>query len=304
VSIASTSFAALGTTATVCVAEPASLPDARFAVDGEVAAIDATCSRFREDSELARVNAAGGERVHVSGLFAEALQVALAAAESTDGLVDPTLGRSLRLLGYDRTFRLVRLRGGEDFAARAERGGRWREVELDRETCSVRIPASVELDLGATAKAFAADRAARAAALATGCGVLVSLGGDVAVEGPAPHGGWPVGVADDHAGEASTVVLVTKGGLATSSITVRRWRAGDAELHHVLDPRTGVPAETPWRTATVAATTCVDANVASTAAIVAGFDAPDWLADRSLPARLVSLDGASTCVAGWPEDAA
>ena len=297
---------ALGTTAFVAVTEPARLGRARAAVEAELARVDLACSRFRPDSELSRAHTAGGA-VRVGPLLLEALRIALDAAAATDGLVDPTVGRTLRLAGYDRTFRLVAARDGDSFEARFERVAGWRAVELDPESSMLRLPPGVELDLGATAKGLAADRAACAAEAAAGCGVLVSLGGDVSIAGDPPAEGWPVLVADDHAapldGGGPTVAL-TGGGLATSSTTVRRWRAGDAELHHVIDPRTGCPAVTPWRTVTVAAATCVDANTASTAALVLGEDGPSWLEERRLPARLVACDGARTCVAGWPREAA
>ena len=98
--------------------------------------------------------------------------------------------------------------------------------------------------------------------------------------------------------------MVSGGGIATSGTTVRRWLAGDVELHHIVDPRTGRPADTPWRTVTVAAGSCVDANVASTAAVVLGEEAPAWLAARGLAARLVRESGALVYTGGWPEDAA
>jgi len=302
------SFPALGTTAVVALVEPHALGPARAALEAELAAVDLACSRFREDSELTRLNCAAGRRVRVSPLLFEALAAAMRAAEATGGLVDPTVGRALRLAGYDRTFRLVAARDGSSFAPRFESPALpgWRVVELDDAGSSVRVPPGVELDLGATAKALAADRGARAASAAAGCGVLVSLGGDVALAGRAPDGGWPVRVADDHAapldGPGPTVAL-TAGGLATSGTAVRRWRAGDAELHHIVDPRTGRPAETPWRTVSVAAAGCVDANTASTAAVLLGEDAPAWLEARHLPARLVAIDGTCVAVGGWPEEA-
>jgi thiamine biosynthesis lipoprotein ApbE len=298
---ATASFRAIGTTATIAVADAPALAPARALLERELAEIDAACSRFRADSELARLNRASGRRVRVGARLADALAVALQAAEASGGLVDPTVGASMRTLGYDRTFLLVLRRDGDRLDARVSTVPGWRRVELDLERRTVRVPAGTELDLGATAKALAADRAAHAAAAAVGCGVLVALGGDVAVAGEAPPDGWPVGVGDDHAGPAQATVAVRSGGVASSSTSVRRWRAGEIELHHVLDPRTGAPAATPWRTATVAAASCVDANVASTAAIVAGADAPRWLEERRLPARLVSVGGTCTCVGGWPE---
>jgi thiamine biosynthesis lipoprotein len=297
------SFPALGTTAVVCVVEPGGLEPARAAVAQELEAIDRACSRFRPDSELSRLNAAPGRRALVGALLLEALQVAVRAAAVTDGLVDPTIGRTLRQSGYDRTFTLVRARRG--CAPRFATVPGWKTIELDAERRTVRFPPGAELDLGATAKALAADRAARASACAAGCGVLVGLGGDIAVAGEPPPGGWPVRVADDHAAPLDgdgAVVSIQHGGLASSGTTVRRWRARKAELHHIVDPRTARPAATPWRTVTVAAATCVDANTASTAAVVLGAQAPAWLSRLGLPALLVSRTGAATRVVGWPED--
>jgi thiamine biosynthesis lipoprotein len=303
----SASFHALGTTATVCVTDDRALPAAREAVAGEVAALDLACSRFRPDSELAAVNTAAGEAVRIGPLLFEALGAALRAAELTGGLVDPTVGRSLRLLGYDRDFAAVSARDGRTFTARVRRPGGWRTISLDGNARTVRVPAGTELDLGATAKALGADRAAAAAHAAAGCSVLVSLGGDIAVAGAPLAEGWAVRLDGDHAAPlagSGPVVLLREGGLATSSTTVRRWRAGDAELHHVVDPRTGRSAETPWRTVTVAAGSCVDANIATTAALVLGAAAEEWLAARGLAARLVRLDGRVAALGGWPAEAA
>jgi thiamine biosynthesis lipoprotein len=297
---ASTSFPALGTTALVAVERRAGLPRAARLVERQVDLLDRACSRFRADSELRSLRAGGTCRV--SPLLARAVAVALAAATDTDGLVDPTLGAHLRAAGYDRTFSLVRERGGWTPRPPGP-GGSWRDVVLrERE---LRLPPAVELDLGATAKAWLADRCAAAAARLTGAGVLVSLGGDVAVAGRPPAGGWPVLVADDHTAPLDgpgPVVAVELGGLATSSTTVRRWPTTAGDAHHLLDPRTAAPARSPWRTVSVAARSCLDANVASTAAIVVGRDAPDWLRQRGLPSRLVGVEGGVVRVCGWPAE--
>jgi thiamine biosynthesis lipoprotein len=301
----SRSFRALGTTAVVATADRAWEGAACAVVERELDAIDRACSRFRPDSELARVNRAGGKRVAVGPLLLEALRVAVDAARTSGGLVDPTVGRALRTSGYDSTFQVVAARDGNAFRAEFSTVPGWQTIELDEAGATVRVPAGVELDLGATAKALACDRAAIAAAAIAG-GALVGLGGDIAVAGAAPEGGWPVRIADDHAAPLDApgpTVALDGGGLATSSTTVRRWRRGAVELHHLVDPRTGRPAESPWRTVSVAARTCVDANVASTASFLLE-DAPGWLESRGLPARLVSVDGENTVVAGWPADAA
>jgi thiamine biosynthesis lipoprotein len=307
VSPLSTSFPALGTTATVAVRESGALPDARAMLERELERIDLACSRFRPDSELAIANAAAGREVAVSHLFAEALEVALDAARETDGLVDPTLGMHLCAAGYNQTFALVRARGSWALTPRPRLSKVWQEVGLDASRRLVFVPAGVQLDLGATAKAFAADRAARAIAESIGSGTLVSLGGDVAVCGSSPPGGWCVGIADDHRApiEAGTPrVLITSGGLATSSTSTRCWPTDRGKAHHILDPASGLPAKTPWRTVSVAAHSCVAANVASTAAVVLGSRARKWLTLRGLHARLVSDDGAIELVCGWPPDAA
>jgi thiamine biosynthesis lipoprotein len=181
----------------------------------------------------------------------------------------------------------------------------WRGVEFDAARRQVRMPPGTRLDLGATAKAWAADRCAELIAAKVGGGVLVSLGGDIAVAGPAPEGGWRVRVTDDHAGGPDApgqTVSIATGGLATSSTTVRAWSAGGRRLHHIIDPATGQPAATCWRTVSVVAATCVDANTASTAAIVRGPAAPTWLSEAGLPSRLVRPDGTIVLTAGWPDD--
>jgi thiamine biosynthesis lipoprotein len=176
-------------------------------------------------------------------------------------------------------------------------------VRWDSERREVLLPRSVTLDLGATAKALVADRAAERAAAVAECGVLVSLGGDLALAGAPPDGGWLVAIGDDHRNAArhpdQTVSLRT-GALATSSTSVRTWRAGGRRRHHIVDPRTGTNPEPVWRTVSVAANRCVDANTASTASIVLGEDAPAWLAAHELPARLVAPDGTVTCTPSWP----
>lgn len=306
--LASVSFPALGSTALLCASAPAGLAPAQKVLERELAEIDLACSRFRDDSELVHLNASAGTGpVEVGPRLLEAVEVALGAAEATGGLVDPTVGRTLRLAGYDRRFATVRLRDGATFRARFAAVPGFGGVVVDRSRHTIQLDPDVELDLGATAKALAADRSARAAAGAAGCGVLVSLGGDVSVAGPAPVAGWPIRIADDHAApddEPGPTVAIRTGGLATSGTTVRRWRAGAVELHHIVDPRTGRPAATPWQTVTVAGRTCVEANVASTAAVVLGEEAPAWLEACGAAARLVRVSGEVRLAGPWPEEAA
>jgi thiamine biosynthesis lipoprotein len=294
------SFPIWGTTATVLTADADRLSVVVTAVRAQLASFDVACSRFRPDSEIERVNGSAGRWVKVLPLLVDAVEVAIRAAALTDGDVDPTVGEALIVLGYDRDFAAVLPTGRSALGARPAVG--WRSVQIDRSNSRVRVPMGVRLDLGATAKALAADRAATAAAEIAGCGVLVSIGGDIAVAGAGPPQGWSIGLADSHLDEPEPgqSVRIDAGGLATSSTTVRRWSRGGEIVHHVIDPSSGRPAREVWRTVTVAAATCVDANTASTAAIVRGESALDWLASLGLPARLVRVDGRIERTATWP----
>ncbi len=317
---------ALGTRVVLRLTDPRALDCARIAVEHELDAIDRACSRFREDSEIARVNSSAGRAVRISPLLAEALALALRAAALTDGDVDPTVGSALVLGGYDRDWRLLdqpddRPQSGEHrsevqasgfdtsagprhetrpsdslapralgrapvqtISVRAVCG--WRNVMLDRAALTVRVPAGLTIDLGATAKAWVADRAAQAAALVGDCGALVAVGGDIATSGPAPICGWAVHVTDDHRSAPTApgqTVTIRSGGLATSSTAVRRWRHGGQTMHHIIDPGTGAPVRGSWRTVSVAAASCADANIATTSALVRAGAAPAWLCGWACP---------------------
>jgi thiamine biosynthesis lipoprotein len=300
----SVSFPALGTTATVLTIDPQRLDDALAVVEAELDAMDWACSRFRPDSELATINSAAGRAVKVSPLCLEAIAAALRAARITAGAVDPTVGRSLQLIGYDRDFALV-APDGPPIEVQLQSVAGWQTVVIDMVASTVRVPKGVELDLGATAKALCADRAANRAWAHTGTGVLVSLGGDVAVAGPAAEVGWPIRISENHGDPLDSdgpVVSITSGGLATSSTSVRRWARGGRILHHLIDPSTGAPAGELWRAVSVAAGSCLDANIASCASVIMHARAPEWLEARRLPARLVRADGAVLTVAGWPAE--
>jgi thiamine biosynthesis lipoprotein ApbE len=313
-------WTALGMLVQLVVTPARQLGPARELLEAELLALDLACSRFRADSELVAVgNVARGASapvtVNVSPLLAEAVAVSLRAAHLTDGDVDPTVGGALAELGYDRDF--AELARGE--AADAGAGARapgvavrvipgWRSLRVDVDRQRLTVPAGVQLDLGATVKGWAADRAAARIAEVLGCGVLVSLGGDTAVAGAPPAGGWRIRVQDRTTlpGAAtdgpSQVVTIRDGGLATSSTAARRWRRGGDVLHHILDPRTGRPAAPVWRTVSVAAASCADANTAATAAVIRGRQALPWLTGLGLPARLVAQDGAVHTVNAWPEE--
>jgi thiamine biosynthesis lipoprotein len=292
-------------------------------VKRNLAAIDDACSRFAPDSELSMLNASGGTTMTISQLLTQAIAVALRAAELTDGLLDPTIGQAIAAAGYEKDWQLLSLgpslasrlgpslaapRAASDRAAPRVRATRraasWRDVRLHRAKGEVRLPEGVELYLGATAKAWAADLCAAAAAASTGVGVLVCLGGDIATAGQAPPSGWFVHVTEDHRSAPTApgqTIVLRCGGLATSSTTVRRWVKDGRLMHHIIDPGTGAPAKSMWRTVSVCAADCVDANIASTASILLSDRAPEWLACRGLPARLLATDDSVLTVGAWPQ---
>lgn len=296
--LASAKRAALGTTAQV-VAHPSwALPDLLPIVDAEVLALDLAASRFREDSELYQLNQSPDTEVTVGPLLAKLLRLALHWAERSSGLLDPCVGAAVIANGYKDDFSTIP-EDGPSVGPQMPVGLGWKSVEMSGQT--VRRPAGLVLDLGATAKAWGADRMA-SLGYQTGASVLVSLGGDLATGGPEPPGGWVVRVADDHESSSASpgqTVRLSARAMATSSVTTRRWLRGGVELHHIIDPRTGAPAAGPWRTVSVAAALCSQANAAATSAIVAGDRAVDCLHNFGLPARLVSKDARALHVGGW-----
>lgn len=299
----SLAFRAIGCECRVAVTDPTRVVQARDRLVAALDRLDRAASRFRADSEVSRLAAAGGRPTPVSALLADLLRTALTAARDTGGLVDPTLGRALVDCGYDADLAdLPAMRPGA--VVRVRPRARWQDVRLDGAIATV--PAGVLLDLGATAKARAADLAAERLAGELDCGVLVALGGDIAVRGAAPPDGWRVRITDAPTpldappdGPAQTVAI-TEGGLATSSTASRRWAYGAGEMHHLLDPRTGLPAVTPWRTVSATAPTCLTANVATTAAIVRGEDGLPSARATGLPTRLVGTRGDVVHLGGWP----
>jgi thiamine biosynthesis lipoprotein ApbE len=293
------SFRAMGTLNTVVVEDAGDLTAAIAVVEAQIREIDEVCSRFRADSELSRLNQmSGGGEVALSPLLEEALVAALRSAEMTDGLVDLTVGKHVEEAGYTVTFRDLPL-DGPPLQLRVQRVLGWRALVHDPEAHTLRLPEGVRLDLGASGKAWAADRAAATVVDKLGVPVAVECGGDVAVGGAHPQGGWPVRVAEDLDGGEFQDVAIFGGGLATSGTSARRWRRGGIELHHIIDPTTGLPASTPWAMVTVAAASCVEANAAATAALIMGERAPAWLDDLRLPARLVEAGGGVRFAGGW-----
>lgn len=240
---------------------------------------DRQFSRFRDDSELARVNRTPHEVVTVSKAFGQMVERALAAAAATGGLVDPTLASAIEAAGYDRDFDELEPRADR---ARAGPPGRWRDVRMVGRLL-IR-PVGLELDLNGVVKGQTVDEAAD---LLSGEG-FVTAGGDYAGRGE-----------HDVALPGGGSVRVTRGGLATSGTTKRRWLRAGTWQHHLIDPETGRPAESPWTEVTVSAATCLQADVAAKAAFLLGPDGPAWLDGRGLAGRFLPADGTPTLNRAW-----
>lgn len=314
---ASASFEAIGTHHHLIVTRPETLGAAISVARDHLAELDAAVSRFRPDSEvsaLARQHVGRDATALVSPVFAASLAAALRAARLTDGLVDPTVGGAVIASGYDDDLAVVRARTARGQGRDTDRdtevgvGGAvvpgWRSVELDESLRRVRVPAGTVLDLGASAKAWAADAIATRLAASLDGGFLVNLGGDLAVSGELPADGWQVAV-EGTAGEVRQVVASHGQAFATSSTGRRTWTHRGGTRHHIVDPRTGRTAPVVWEQVTCAAATAVEANAASTAAVVLGLEAPAWLAARGIPARLDPADGGAVVTTpGWPRPGA
>ena len=238
----------MGVLSTVAVDQPELLQAAMAIVEEVVRQVDATCSRFREDSELMELNRrAGSGDVVVSPLMEAAVAAAISTAEMTGGLVDPTVGKCVEEIGYTVTFGALPA-DGPALTARVRSVPGWRCLVHDQDAHTLRIPADTALDFGASAKAWAADRAAARVARELGIGALVECGGDVAISGTAPSGGWPVRVASDVDSADGQDMVLYDGGLATSGTTSRRWRRGAWSCTTSSIPRPAGPQRRhgPW----------------------------------------------------------
>ena len=308
--------------------EPGLLNAAEEIIRQVLAAVDHACSRFRADSELVALQPRMASGVRVSPMFRLLLERALDAARMTGGDVDPTLGADLAALGHGPNIS-AELSSPANTVGRpgirsvpvspapspsdpvpplAPRAPGWSRVHVDGDVLTV--PAGLRLDLGASAKAVAADLAAAEVHRRLGCGVLVSLGGDLASAGPGPQdeqseaksGQWQILVRDLPADPAQHISLAPGFALATSSTQKRRWLHQGTQVHHILDPRFGLPAEPVWRSVTVAAPTCLEANAFSTGAIVRGFKALEWFRTAGVSARFVDSRGRVATTGDWPAE--
>jgi thiamine biosynthesis lipoprotein len=294
---ASRTWSAWSCTVRLTVDDPAVLGAACGELKALMDRVDKAASRFRSDSELSIVNHRAGALVPVSRLLVDLVDVGLVAAQVSGGAVDPTVGPAVIAAGYDADIEAVRRRFPQPPAEPATVVG-WQEVRLNRKLALLGVPERCALDLGATAKAWTADRAANVLSKRYGCAVLVEIGGDLRAAG-VPAKPWIITVAE-RAGDPGVLVTLSHGGLTTSTRTVRRWQTPTGYAHHVIDPRTGTPADGKYRTASVWAPTAVRANTFSTALVATGDAALGRLKLAGHPTRLIDADGDVTELSGWP----
>jgi FAD:protein FMN transferase len=294
---ASRTWTAWSCTVRLTVDDPAVLGAACGELKALMDRVDKAASRFRQDSELSIVNARAGALVPVSRLLVDLVDVSLVAASMSGGAVDPTVGAAVIAAGYDDDIEAVRRRFPEPPADPKPVPG-WQQVQLNRKLALLGVPQDCALDLGAIAKAWTADRAALVLSKRYGCAVLVEIGGDLRAAGD-PVKPWVITVAE-RAGNPGVLVTLAHGGLTTSTRTVRRWQTPTGYAHHLIDPRTGKPADGRWRTASVWAPSTVRANTFSTALVATGDAALGRLTLAGHPARLIDDDGEVTELSGWP----
>lgn len=262
------------------------------------ALIDASLSRFRSDSELRILENSNQRCWQVSPLFYKVTDLAIRYAAATDGWFDPTVRDALEAAGYDRTFDDIITSGPGPVRQAAPAGG-WRGILLDPEHLRITLPPATRLDFGGIGKGFAVDDALATLSLQD-VGVILSAGGDIGLRGPCPPGGWTCDIALDPEAPVEASVSLHKGALATSGLGRRHWQHGTTLLHHLIDPHTGMPGHVTWRYVTVAASTCVAAEVAAKVAWLRGAEGPAWLNSLSLPGRFARSNGSALITHNWP----
>ncbi|HZS79330.1 MAG TPA: FAD:protein FMN transferase [Ktedonobacteraceae bacterium] len=297
--MARSQFRAMGTTVEVLL-PTSDLKRGEKLVKALFADWEQRLSRFLPESELSRLNRMAGTPIIASRLLYTVLDRALAAAEMTDGMYDPTLLYQLMQAGYDRTFDEVQAKQ-PDGGYTPRGGGRWREIERIPALRMVTLPEGIGVDFGGIAKGMAVDAALEQLRIEGIQPALVNAGGDLAVLGvPAQEGQWPIEVQGKN---CSWVIPFARGALATSGIDRRRWMQGSQARHHLLDPRTGLPAQNGLWSVTVATDRCEQAEVAAKVAFLLGKEkGSEFLQKHNIAGLLVQEDGTWTAVGSWPTD--
>jgi thiamine biosynthesis lipoprotein len=276
------------------------------AVRGVFEDVERRLSRFRPESELSALNRSAGESFPASPLLFHAVKLAVDAARATGGLFDPSVLPALESAGYDRTFELLGGRTGSpgDVARRLPAAvlSSYRSIHCDDATWTIQVEPGQRLDLGGIGKGLAVDLALEAAgSLPNMC---LNAGGDIAVRGTADSGGsgeygWTVALED--AGAMATArVLLRNAAMATSTVLKRRWSVDGESRNHLIDPRTGRPSASPFRSVTVVAATCAQADVAAKTALLLGEDGIAFLEERGMHGFAVRHDASTAATVLWP----
>jgi thiamine biosynthesis lipoprotein len=260
--------------------------------------LESKWSRFRETSELRRINRHAGRPVRVSRDTIELVALAIEAWVRSGGVFDPTVGGAVIAAGYDESFDRFdgRPRPVDPSAMTPAAGAA--AIDIDVVAGTITVPPGVQLDAGGLGKGVAADVVVAELLAAGAAGAMISLGGDLRVRGTGPDddagGAWLVAIADPWSDDADLVtVAISDGGVATSSTLRRRWTTvAGSDAHHVIDPRTGAPSTSPVVAATVLAADAATAEVVATSCIVGGVDHGTNVVDAlEVGALLVEGDG-------------
>lgn len=259
-----------------------------------VEAEEARLTRFTDQSELTQLNGSGGKWFRASPELYDVLRESEELADQTDGLFNPAILEALENIGYDRSMDEIRAHGVASPIVRTDRAvGDFRTVRFDEGARAIWLPAGMRIDLGGIAKGWMAERAARIVAVhAVAC--AVNAGGDLFAIGlPAGAKNWRIALEDPRDPNATLGVLqVGPGAVATSSTTRRRWQQGGLVRHHLIDPRTGAPAESDWLSVTVIAAHATVAEVFAKVLLIAGSRQADRFDARRGDIAFVAVDAA------------
>jgi len=290
-------FRAMGTTISML------LPENQAGMGAEIVRTlfsewEQALSRFLAESELSQLNQQAGTPVAVSDLLYDVLATALTAAQATEGVYDPALLEQLEQLGYDRTFDDLPVNHFDPIIP-GEPGGRWRGIKVDPIRRQVTLPAGIKLDFGGIAKGMAVDAVLEKLYQSGISSALVNAGGDLSVLGlPLSDEQWLVAVPGQ---KQFWTIPLHHGAIATSGIAHRHWRQGNILRHHILDPRTGLPAQSDLWSVTVVADRCEQAEVAAKVAFILGSKSgADFLRKHRIAGLLVHEDGTWETVEPWP----